>query len=165
MKSADRLKLSGLSNPFIINHSFDVRMIKVKDDMVRVKDISEGVILGPKTEVNRILVTDPAKYSKVFTQAGFRLHISAIPMQGKALFLWLLYEIEYGVDFVEISKKRFVDECKSNYKLLSEGVKQLIDAGLIAPTSVDGVYWLNSMLFFKGDRIAKYPNNLKETDY
>ena len=161
MKIQDRIKLQGLQNPFMASILIPCREYKIVNKMVNVGDISEGIILGDVSEIKQTVKVDAEEFSKVFTKPGFRLHISALNPQGRLLFLWLLYEIDHAEDFFELNKKRFIAECTSNYKHLSMGITALIDASVITSTSVDNVYWINPLFFFKGDRVKKYPNDLQ----
>lgn len=129
--------------------------------MVSVADVSDGVILGDVSEIKSRMLVDADDYTKVFTKPGYRLHVSALNNQGKALFLWLLFEIDYAEDFFELNKRRFIAECTSNYMHLSMGITALIDASIITSTSVENVYWINPIFFFKGDRVKKYQNDLQ----
>lgn len=160
MKNKDREKLQGLQNPFMASTVIQCRSYKSVNKMVSVADVSDGVILGDVSEIKSRMLVDADDYTKVFTKPGYRLHVSALNNQGKALFLWLLFEIDYAEDFFELNKRRFIAENGSSYQHLSFGVKALMDASIITPTSVDNVYWINPIFFFKGDRIKMYPDNL-----
>ena len=160
MKTTDKEKLNGLTNPFVVNHNIETTEITVVNKMVNIKDIHEGIIVNKPSEIHTALLVDKADYCKLFTRAGYRLHINALSSNAKALVLWLMYEIDYAVDYMEIDSKRYVNETSLNYKLLGMAVKELVDACVISPTSVDKVYWINPFFFFKGDRLKKYPDHL-----
>jgi|LakMenE01Jun11ns_1017448.scaffolds.fasta_scaffold9382484_1 hypothetical protein len=160
MKIQDRIKLQGLQNPFMTNTTIQCKTYKVINKMGNLADITEGIFVGDVSEIKQSVIVDSEEHSKIFTKAGYRLHVSALSPQGRLLFLWLLYEIDYAEDFLELNKRRFIAECTSNYKHLSAGIKSLMDASIIIPTTVENVYWINPIFFFKGDRVKKYPNNI-----
>lgn len=157
MKKDDRIKLEGLKNPFMVLSSIETTSITVTNKMVNVNDIKEGIITSLPSQITSTLMLDKEEYCKVFTRAGFRLHVTAMSPNAKSLYMWLMYELDYSVDFIEINKKRYVNESKLNYKQYQLAIKELIDFCVISPTSVNDVYWTNSLFFFKGDRLKKYP--------
>ena len=91
MKNKDREKLQGLQNPFMASTVIQCRSYKSVNKMVSVADVSDGVILGDVSEIKSRMLVDADDYTKVFTKPGYRLHVSALNNQGKALFLWLLF--------------------------------------------------------------------------
>lgn len=122
--------------------------------------LTSGVIVNKPSTISSTYLLDDAPFTKVFTKAGLRLHINGLTPNAKSVYLWIMYEIDPNTDYLEINKKRYVTECNSNYKLLSDGLKELIDAAIIIATTVNDVYWINPLLLFKGDRLRKYPENI-----
>ena len=137
--------------------SIETTSVTVTNKMVNVNDIREGIITSLPSQITSTLMLDKEEYCKVFTRSGFRLHVTAMSPNAKSLYMWLMYELDYSVDFIEINKKRYVSESKLNYKQYQLAIKELIDFCVISPTSVNDVYWTNSLFFFKGDRLKKYP--------
>ena len=160
MKTSDKTKLDSLQNPFLSSILFTTREITVNNQMVNVNDINEGVIVTKPSTLKSSYLLDDEPYTKVFTRAGMRLHIMALSPNAKSVFLWITYEIDPNTDYLEINRKRYVSETSSNYAMLSDGLKELIDASIIVATTVNNVYWINPLLMFKGDRLKKYPQNI-----
>ena len=122
--------------------------------------LTNGVIVNKPSTLSSTVLLEDTPFTKVFTKAGLRLHINALTPNAKSVYLWIMYELDPNVDYLEINKKRYVQECNSNYKLLSDGLKELIDAAIIIATTVNDTYWINPLLLFKGDRLKKYPEHI-----
>lgn len=160
MKTSDREKLDTLQNPFLTSITFTAREVTITNQMVNVNDIDEGIITRLPSTLKSSLIIDDSRYTKVFVKQALRLHINNLSSNAKSVFLFVTYEVDPGCDYFEINKKRYIAECNSNYKLLSNGIKELIDASVIVATSVSDVYWINPLLIFSGDRLKKYPKNV-----
>jgi len=93
----------------------------------------------------------------VYTRSDLRLVVSGLSGLGKGLFLWLMYEVGYGCDYIEINKVRYMREngLKSDWSY-RKGLGELVRMMIICPTVVRGVYWINPRYFFAGSRVKKY---------
>lgn len=98
----------------------------------------------------------------VYTHRSLRESISALSGLAKGLFLWLLYEVEYGRDYIDLKKDRYMFEngLKSEWSY-RKGRNELIRYKIICPTVVRGVYWINPAYFFAGSRSKKYPSRVR----
>ena len=80
---------------------------------------------------------------------------------AKSLYIHILYELEYGCDYIEINVKRYMKENNiSSINTYKDAVKQLSRYLIIYPSVIKGVYWINPKLFFAGSRVNKYPKNV-----
>ena len=116
---------------------------------------ADGTFLPLKLEVEAI------PYSKIYVTSDRRLIISNLSPSTKELFLWILYEIESGKDYLWINKDRFMLENHTSLNTYKKALDELIRYALLAFTVVKDVYWINPDFFFKGDRVSKYPKNIK----
>jgi hypothetical protein len=51
-----------------------------------------------------------------------------------------------------------MDDAIGEYK---KALEELVRYALLAQTVIQGVYWFNPDFFFRGDRLKKYPKNIK----
>lgn len=165
MKQEDRQKIENAVNPFTFHEFVKVREITVTNKMVNVDDIQDGIVVSPPLELKHKLLLDNEPMCKVFNRMAFRLHILALKDDAKLLFLWMIYEISPGKDYIELGSKqskRYIAETGKSYKSWGLGIKGLIDASIIAQTSVSKVYWFNPLFLFNGNRVDKYSDKLIE---
>ena len=76
------------------------------------------------------------------------------------LYLWIQQETKDNKDYLWINKERYIEETETTYKTYKQSVDELVAYCVITPTNTRDVYWLNPSLFFSGNRLKKYPNNI-----
>lgn len=142
-------------NPFTETLKIEVRKLVVPHCYKR-----EGDLFIPLTKQ-----LEKATITKFYNTAESRLLINKLPLRSKELLLWVMHEIEYGKDWIQINKERYMLECCitaiDTYK---NAVKELVKYKLLNITVVKDVYWINPSLYFKGDRVEKYPYNVVIVD-
>ncbi len=115
----------------------------------------ENMYLPASKEVEKV------PYTKLFCSSERRLLINALSPRSKELYLWLMFEITSGDDYIWINKQRYMSENSiSAVNTYKEAVRELVRYAFLSPTIKTGVYWINPNFFFKGDRISKYPKNI-----
>lgn len=100
-------------------------------------------------------------YTKMFITSERRIIISNLSPAAKELYLWIMFEIDAGKDALWINKERYMLENHTSINTYKKALEDLIRYAIISQTVVQGVYWFNPDFFFRGDRIRKYPKNLK----
>jgi len=141
-------------NPFAQSLKIPVNEIEFKN----VYKKEEDMLLPLVKEVEKTPIT------KLYTTSEHRKFTNNLSLRSKELLLWIMYEVKYGEDFLWVNKKRYMEECNiSSLNTYKEAIKELIRYGYVGLTVIQDVYWINPLFFFKGDRIAKYPNNVVKT--
>ena len=100
-------------------------------------------------------------FTKMFVTAERRIIISNLSTSAKELYLWIMFEIDPGRDALWINKERFLEENHTSLNTYKKAVDELIRYAIIVQSAESGVYWFNPDFFFRGDRINKYPKNIK----
>lgn len=100
-------------------------------------------------------------YTKMFITSERRIIVSNLSPAAKELYLWIMFEIDAGKDALWINKERYMLENHTSINTYKKALEDLIRYAIISQTVVQGVYWFNPDFFFRGDRIRKYPKNLK----
>lgn len=101
-------------------------------------------------------------YSKLYTVADARKYITKLTSASKSLWLWIMYEVPHGKDYLWVNKERYREESSVSYKTYKKAVGELHKFALISPTTYKDVYWINPQFFFKGNRIEKYKDKVFE---
>lgn len=100
-------------------------------------------------------------YCKVFASANKRLNIVRLSPRAKDLLLWLIYEVENGKDYLWLNRDRYMEEsgvgAMNTYRA---ALGELIGATFISKTNQTGVFWINPALFYNGNRIRKFKDNI-----
>lgn len=151
----NKLKLEARlgSNP-LVGDDFVIRISKVAQDGGFKKDGEEWLPIDYDLERD--------KKVSVYTHKSLREAVSGLSGLAKGLFLWLLYEVDYGRDYIDLRKDRYMDEngLKSEWSY-RKGRNELIRCKIICPTVVRGFYWINPAYFFAGSRSKKYPHKVR----
>lgn len=145
-------------NPFIESLSIPVNKIPVIGQYKVTKELAvdgKAIMIPVEIEVE----SEP--HCKVYNDARRRKMMVVLSKPGKELFLWLIYEMEAGKDYVWVNKKRYLKEndikSQNTYRT---AVNDLIFNGYIVKTLATDVYWINPTLFFNGSRKSKFPKNV-----
>lgn len=141
------------SNP-LVNESFKVRIRKARSGMIQEDDVWVDNLY--EQEVDRL--------TKVFHTPDNRRLIAGLRPSAKSLFLWLIFELEVGRDYIWIPKHRYMSETfTSAINTYKSGIKELSRYYIVYPhPTVKDVYWINPEVFFSGSRAKLYRNNIEE---
>lgn len=103
------------------------------------------------------------RHVKIFIEADKRKAVALLSAPAKSLFLWVLYELESGKDYLWIDKHRYMKEMMINsINTYKTGMRELVMERILATSLTPDVFWINPQVFFCGSRINKYPKNLEE---
>lgn len=140
-------------NPFL--SSLEIPVSKIKSDDRFTKDGE----LWYKANFE----FDADNSCKVFSDSVRRLKMVKLSARGKDLLLWLVFEADKGKDYVWLNKDRYMEECKiSSMNTYRSAVNDLIRNAYINRTVVTDIFWINPTLFYNGNRIKAFPDNVKE---
>lgn len=136
-------------NPFVQPLQFEVKWKTLSGQFKKMK---EGILVP-----NEILM-EREPTCKVYTSAAHRKHVmEKLKPTAAKLYLWLIYDIDYALDYHQINKKRCMEEVGISLNTYKAAVIELKKAAIITETVEKDIYWINPSFFFKGDRIKKYP--------
>lgn len=144
-----------IANP-LAGADFKIIINKIIDNKAFVND---GENWLPKE-----ITLEKENITKLYTKAENRLIVAKLSPKALRLYIWLAYELECGKDYLWINKKRYMEENDiSSINTYKDAVTELSRYLLIYPTleAKNDYYWINPRLFFCGNRIEKYPNNVE----
>lgn len=140
-------------NPF----SYSLK-IKITELVETAETFNFGV--GDK-KVEIVTPVEYDSYTKVFYHNGIRDIIFNLSPQAKSLYLFVLYNLDTGKDYLQMNSQWYMTKNNvSSINTFKGAVKELCRHGFLS-LSVDynDVYWINPQLFFHGNRIKKFPEN------
>lgn len=147
----DTSKLDKLPNPFTNTLVIETRTLTNNTQFIQ----DEGIL----NHVTYTVETDPI--TKLYTNSNKRLEVNKLPPQASKMFLWIMYTIEAGKDYLWINKERVMKEMDiSSINTFKKCIEELVSHQIIHVTAIKDTYWINPTYFFKGDRSRKYPKNI-----
>ncbi len=154
MKIRPELKPEDFTSNPLVTDDFQVKVRVFKDGSF----VRSGEELIPK-EVQ----LEYNHKTKLFKDKENRLIVSFLGPRAQRLFIWLLFEVENGKDFLWINVHRYMKENKiADMKTYRAAVVELCRyMFLFKHPNYKNVFWINPRYFFSGSLMNKYPNNLK----
>lgn len=147
-------------NPFLQGFTVPLKWKRtgMDTDPLAVLNMTSGEVTDA-AEITRREVYDAEKFLKVFrAQLGIFFELSAPGMKVlTAIWMCVSDEAERGTR-IYLSERIAADYAKRSGSELSRptyfrGRKELIERGIIAPSTETNLYWLNPSVFFNGDRV------------
>ena len=75
---------------------------------------------------------------------------------------WIQVKIIAGEDIININRTKYMNDSNvGSINTVRESITELCVNKIITPTHIQGIYYINPAVFFKGSRIKKYPDNIK----
>lgn len=112
--------------------------------------------------IEREVLIEHKSYTKLFYCSGCKDIIYNLSPQGKSLYLFVLYNLTAGKDWLQLNSQWYMT--KNNVKSINtfkDAVKELCRYAFLSQSAdYTDVYWINPTLFFHGSRIKKYPKHV-----
>lgn len=167
LRKPDFKLLKDAINTFVAGSGFNilVREVTKKNTIINAKDVIQDEGDTYITKVSQLEVTyqvEQESFTKMFNKSANRIHLMKLPDNAIRLFTWISFELEAGKDYIWINYERYMEECDINsINTYKSALTNLINAGIIAPTVLPNVYWINPTVMFHGSRIKKYNGRVK----
>lgn len=102
--------------------------------------------------------------SQVYVSASMRKSTMNLSPSATKLFLWVLYELEPGVDYLWINRKRYMEEAgvsmETTYESAAEELCRYCYLHAVPWEGMTDVFWINPSVMFCGSRTKRYPGKL-----
>ena len=103
------------------------------------KKDDEGDLIPVQQEI------EYTEFTKIYTNRERRIIINNLSDKAKSLYLWLIYEIESGKDYIWINKIRYMEELSiKSIDTFKNALIELIRYSLLSLTVIKDVYWINT---------------------
>ena len=149
----DKEKL--LINPF--SFTLQIPVTKVISNIDYERDLEDGVFH------NKSFYVEKTKKTVLYHCDSCKENTLGLSDKALRLYMWVQLTLNPGQDFIEINKDTYMK--KSGTKSINtykDALKELIRYSYIAATEFPTVFWINPNIFFSGNRLNKYPNNIVE---
>lgn len=153
-------------NPFTYSPEFQVRIreVEAEQEFVHRESIKEGIITKPAVKFKSPYVVEQQLYTKIYRSTDLRKIEMGCSPRALHLLRFIEYTIKPGEDFIWINREMYLVEGDCTRNTYQNAVDELIRYRLLYITTYKDVYWINPSFLFCGNRIKKYPNNLKHQE-
>ena len=139
------------NNPFTNNLKIVVNKLEDKTTY----QSTDGILLHKEYYFER----EP--YIKLYNNPIHRKLLANLSGNSIKLLFWLMYRIKRNQDYIKIDKTAYLKENKINsINTYKAAIKELQINLIICPTIIKDHYFINPCIFFAGNRIKNYPENV-----
>lgn len=147
MKTSLRYKTKYDMNPYVnkkkLNNHDEI--IAVKPSNANLKQFNHHII--------KYKEIDNTEFLKLYSQ--YVAQWTNITKRAKTILMWVLGEVKPAKDIIHIDVSRIMSE--TVYKSLGSvysGINELVESGLIARTTIDNLYYINTNFIFDCNKIV-----------
>ena len=139
------------NNPFTNNLKIVVSKLEDKTTY----QSTDGILLHKQYYFER----EP--YIKLYNNTIHRKLIANLSGNAIKLLFWLMFRIKRNQDYIKIDKTAYLKENKINsINTYKAAIKELQINLLICPAIIKDYYFINPCIFFSGNRIKNYSENV-----
>ena len=139
------------NNPFTNNLKIVVSKLEDKTTY----QSTDGILLHKQYYFER----EP--YIKLYNNTIHRKLLANLSGNSIKLLFWLMYRIKRNQDYIKIDKTAYLKENKINsINTYKAAIKELQINLIICPAIIKDHYFINPCIFFAGNRIKYYPENV-----
>jgi hypothetical protein len=150
-----KISLLGIS-PLTTKEFFKIPVSNIETKEYTKEYFDEEIIFIPKyiyVERNESVRYHKSTFSK-------KVISSLSPISCK-MFLYLMSNIKRNADFVDIDIKHCMKWMQiTSINTYKKALKEIISNIIIVPTKETNVYWINPDVFYNGNRIKHFPDNV-----
>lgn len=152
-KKPDIEKVKLLNNPFC--QGLVINVTKKWDSDKKVYD--EGILIDSNYLLEKKLKTS------VYRDKDYKKLILGLSNSGIRVYTYIIYSLDRNEDYIWLDKQNLCrDLSMKSINTLNSGLEELMINKIIVPTGIyKDVYWINPDIFFCGNRVNKYPKNIK----
>ena len=141
------------TNPF--SHLLKIDVTKRLDSKAVVKDKETG------DEVPAESLIEKQKSTKLYLSAESRDSAMNLSAGTQRMLLYIMYSLDTNKDWITIVPKDYQKKAKKGtLNVYKKAIDELVRYSYLTPTLYRYVYWINPALFFSGNRITKYKDNV-----
>lgn len=108
---------------------------------------------------NKVVEVTP--HIKLYVNSGIKDIAFKLSARGIRLLMWIMLNLKTKKDIIYVNYTKIMKDIDCSAMTVREGIKDLVRAGLVSPTSENNIIWVNPSYFFRGSRINKYVNKVK----
>lgn len=143
-----------IKNPY--EYTLVIPVSKYTNPKEFIKQGEDGIVVNSSFYLERV------QSAKLFYSTGAKEYVYNLSDKAQRLYLYILYNLLNNKDYVQINKENYMTKngikAENTYR---EALKELIRYNFLCLTEYKTVFWINPNLFFCGNRIKKYPSNIK----
>lgn len=146
-----------ITNPFTF--TLRIPVTKVISNIDYTIDVEDGVFH------NKAFYVDKTKKVTLYHCAYCKDNTIGLSDKALRLYTWIIMSIEPGMDYIQINQDYYMRKAGvKSINTYKDAVKELVRYSYIQATEYKTVFWINPNIFFSGNRLNKYPDNIVETN-
>lgn len=139
-------------NPFVF--SLEIPIVKLEDAKKFIID-NDGDILHDVIDI------EYERPVRIYVSSARRKIINLLSPNTCKLLKWIEQELDENKDFFWLNKQRYMSETLVAYNTYKKSINELQVNNFISSTIYSDTYWVNPYFFYFGNRVKKYPKNIK----
>jgi hypothetical protein len=152
-------------NPFLNTLKLKARHYRKSNKLLKLDNVKleDDIVTIGKTITNEdVYLVEKHEKVSVYTESALRLHIHGMSSKAKSLLFWIMYEADYGKDYMWINVQRYLLETDSSLNTYKTALIELNRNAILMPIlGLTNMFWINPIFFFKGNRLTKYKSNIE----
>jgi hypothetical protein len=145
-------------NPFIVNEMIKARSFQKDKHFIMQTNDGVNYVSG---DLKESMLVEEQSCTKLYHDTDYRNIILKLDSKALRLFMFIMYQINPNEDYIWINNTLYQNQSSSTKSEYLEGLNYLIRYSIITTTIYPEVYFINPMIFFSGNRLKKYPDNIK----
>jgi hypothetical protein len=148
------------------NNPFKITGIKrvsrnTKNNIQVVADKKTGELYEMYKVQDMTTLVDSRKFVKVYADSGTTIKDFSVPTLR--VWCYILQHLQPNKDYIEINPKVCMEFCgykgKSNASFYN-GISELIEKNILALSTINEKYWVNSDFIYNGNRLKNYVEDI-----
>ena len=138
-------------SPFIGNLSIPATLLPISEYI----EDRDGDMMPKEVWVER------TPFVRLYIISEHRKFTNNLSDKATCLFLWILFEMEHGHDYLWVDKNRYMSERGiKSYNTYINASKELVRYCFLAYTPVKDVFWVNPNFAYRGNRVKRFRDNV-----
>lgn len=148
-------------NPFVREQSIEAYLITRKRSLLKGDSQANDYYL-PGGDINIKDLIDRSNKVNIYMTPETRKIYMLLSESSHKLTRYVEGILKYNQDIVKINVNKFMNEGMIRSRTTAyKAIEELCRYGFITPYHKRQYYWINPFMFFNGNRLTKYPENVK----
>lgn len=151
-------KLKGIDESKLVYNPFS-ETLEVK--VSQIEDKSKTLVIPDGEKVPMHYYVEKDKSTRIYLSAANRETVMGLSTGAMRMYVFILHDIKPASDWITVLPEWYKENGGKSLNVYKQAIAELVEAKYITPTLYKWTYWINPRFFYPGNRINKYPDNLK----
>jgi hypothetical protein len=127
----------------------------------QIEDRSKTLVTDDGEKVPAYYYVEKDKATRIYLSAANRNTVMGLSTGAMRMYMFILHDITPANDWITVLPEWYKENGGKSLNVYKQAIEELVAAKYITPTIYKWTYWVNPRFFYPGNRINKYPDNLK----